>query len=67
MPGALLLSVVYQHSLWIQKQFSRLKEVFSGTENVEQRCLSYPAIHAGKKYFERKNTSYEIVWISWHL
>ena len=31
MRGALLLSVVYQHSPWIHKQFYRGKVVFPGT------------------------------------
>ena len=35
MRGALLLSVVYQHSPWIHKQFYRGKVVFPGTVYVE--------------------------------
>ena len=35
MPGALLLSVVYQHSPWIHKQFHRGEVVFSGSVYVK--------------------------------
>ena len=35
-PGALLLSVVYQHSLCIHKQFYRGHVVFSGTVYVRE-------------------------------
>ena len=42
-PGALFLSVVYQHSPWIHKQFYREKVVFSGTVYVAGGCPREPA------------------------
>ena len=84
MRGALLLSVVYQHSSWIHKQFYRGKVVspglFTWREGSQASWLAHTMgkgsfhviLFKIQKFFMLdkcilKNTSDEIVWMSWHM